>query len=172
MSRRRHNTQTPRDRQKLVEDFERRLRYDEEQEDFRHWLKRAQSIAWVVHPLADETDLLAELGIKPEECRSADAYWRYRSSVYFVQLNGAPSHDRSGPYFRAAGIYCRFDKEYRQDIFDVFLPRPIVTPTDFHAIFERLEPLIASGGIVTEREALEDRESRWLAREERLAEVE
>src|SRR5207249_369465 len=38
MARRRHNTQTWRDRRRLVEDFERRIQYDLELGDLRHWL--------------------------------------------------------------------------------------------------------------------------------------
>ena len=45
---RRYNTQTARDRAKLVADFERRLRWNEKQGDYRHWLRRPRSIAWVV----------------------------------------------------------------------------------------------------------------------------
>lgn len=81
MARRSHNTQTDRDRRRLMANFERRLAYDEKCGDRRHWLVRPQSIAWVVHPLADETALLAELGMDLSECRSADAYWRYADSV-------------------------------------------------------------------------------------------
>jgi hypothetical protein len=172
MGRRRHNTQTPRDRQKLVEDFERRLRYDEEQGDFRHWLKRPGSMAWLVHPTSDESDLLTELGIRPEDCRSADAYWRYRDSVYFVQLHGFPAMSPLGPYHRPPGCYYCFDKESRQDVFDLFLPRPVVTTADFHRAFELLEAFIDSGRIDAERAVLEDKDSRRVARRERLAEVE
>ncbi|HTE17030.1 MAG TPA: hypothetical protein VK689_01465, partial [Armatimonadota bacterium] len=67
MAPRRHNTQTAIDRQRLLADFERRLRYDEEHGDFRHWLRHADSLAWVVHPTADETGLLTELGISPAD---------------------------------------------------------------------------------------------------------
>ena len=59
MARRRHNTQTARDRQRLVEDFERRVRYSETG-DQRSILRRPHSTAWVVHPAADETELLAD----------------------------------------------------------------------------------------------------------------
>jgi hypothetical protein len=157
----------------LVEDFERRLRFDEEEGDFRHWLKRRRSIAWVVHPTADETELLAEIGIKPENCRSADAYWRYRDSVYFVTVNGCrPPGEPSALYHRPPGIYYCYDKDNRQDDFDVFLPQPVVTSADFHRAFEVLEALIDSGRIDAERAALVDKDSRWIVREGRLAETE
>jgi hypothetical protein len=94
MARRRQNTQTPRDRQKLVEDFEQRI-----------------------------TALL-------------------------------------------------YDKDNRQDNFNILLPRPVVTSADFHRAFEMLEALIDSGRIDAERAALEDTDRRWSAREGRLAETE
>jgi len=167
MARRRHNTQTPTDRRKLVEDFERRVRYSRETGDLRPLLERPGSLAWVVHPLADETELLAELGMNPEQCQSADAYWRYRDSVYFVQLYGA----RYGARRRPTCVYYCFDQQFRQDVFDVYLPRPIVTSSDFHQTFELLERIIDSGQIGQERAALKAQESRWIRHEEPLAEV-
>jgi hypothetical protein len=117
----------------------------------------------VVHPTADETELLAELGMRPEECWGADAYWRYRDSVYVVQLVGRGQHSRE------TGIYYRFDTRYRQDDFDVFLPASTVTSEDFHHTFALLESLIDSGVIEAERARLKHGGGRWMARAERLA---
>jgi hypothetical protein len=166
VARRRHNTQTARDRRELVRDFERRLRYNQQQGDCRHWLQRPRSLAWVVHPTADETQLLAELGMRPDDCRSADAYWRYRDRVHFVLLHGSLRHNRP------PGVYYRFDRDSRQDDFDVFLPRPVVTSEDFHRVFDLLEALIDEGIVDAARAALEDGDSRWLVRQEPLAEME
>lgn len=166
MARRRHNTQTPRDRQKLVEDFEQRVRYTEEEGDLRRLLRRPRSLAWVVHPLADETALLAEIGITPEDCWSADAYWRYRDSVYFVQVYGQ-GHFRDEP-----GLYYHFRKDIRQDVFHIVLPHPTVTTDDFHRALELLEALIDAGRIDAERAALKDDGGSWFARPDPLAQVE
>ena len=180
MARRKHNTQTPRDRQKLVEEFEERVRYTRETGNLRPLLARPRSLAWVVHPLADETDLLAEIGAAPESCWSADAYWRFGESVYFVQLFSStpPTVYKDGmpigqapPRSRNPGIYYRFDKNHRQDIFDIFLPRPVVTSTDLHRVFEALEAIIDRGRIEVERAALEDGDGRWIGRIAPLAEL-
>jgi hypothetical protein len=39
-----------------------------------------------IHPFADEPDLLAKLNLKPEDCRSVDAYWRVGNDVCFLQV--------------------------------------------------------------------------------------
>ncbi len=170
MARRRHNTQTDRDRQKLVADFEARLRYDTELGDRRAWLVRPHSIAWVVHPRGDEWDLLLELGMRPVECGSADAYWRYGDNVCFVETTAllAPRYWSSRYLQRPPGVYYRFDKIHRSDVFDALLPRLYVTNQDLHCVFDMLETLYDSGVIASARAALEDSPSRWLAREERL----
>jgi hypothetical protein len=166
VARRRHNTQTPRDRQRLVEDFEQRVRYTEEEGDARRLLRRPRSLAWVVHPLADETELLNQIGITADDCWSADAYWRYVDRVYFVQLHG------EGHFKGDAGLYYCFDRVWRQDVFDICLPRPVVTTADFHHTFELLEALIDGGRVDAERAMLKDDGGRWSARRELLAQVE
>jgi hypothetical protein len=163
---RRHNTQTVTDRHRLLADFERRLENDRRENDFRHRLGRPGSLAWVVHPTADEPGLLAELGLCPDECRSADAFWRFRDSVYFVQLYGSGEGPGCG---RAPGLYYRFDREQRQDVFDAFLPDPVITTAAFHCVFALLEALIDQGTVEAARAELADGEGRWLARAELLA---
>jgi len=163
MSARRHNSQTLRDRQRLLANFEGRLRHDEELGDTRHWLRHAESIAWVVHPLADEAELLAELGVLSEDCQAADAYWRYGESVYFVQLHGRKETSRP------PGAYYCFDTQHRQDDFDVFLETPTVTSTDFRRTFDLLSPLIDSGAINDKRARLRSSGGRWSSREVPLA---
>jgi hypothetical protein len=163
---RRHNTQTARDRERLVANFMERIEFDRRENDFRHRLGRPRSLAWVVHPRADETGVLEELGISPEECRTADAYWRYQDSVYFIQVYGSGE-----PNFRGAtpGIYYRFDREHRQDVLDAFVPAPVISTAEFHAVFARLETLIDQGAVEAARAELADGEGRWLARQEPLA---
>ena len=135
----------------------------------------------MVHPLADEAGLLAELAIVPENCLRADAYWRYGESVYFVQFFSStpPTVYRDGkpigqapPYSCRRGIYYCFDKELRQDIFDIFLPESLVATADLHRVFEMLEAIIDSGRIEVERAALEDEDRRWISREGPIAELE
>lgn len=43
-------------------------------------------LLWNVHPFADEHEVLARLGLTPDWCTTADAYWRTRNDVYFVQI--------------------------------------------------------------------------------------
>jgi hypothetical protein len=180
VARRKHNTQTPRDRRRLVEDFEQRVRYDRELGDLRHLLERPRSLAWVVHPLADEADLLAELAIMPENCLRADAYWRYGESVYFdlfisstppIVYNSSKPPVQAPPHSCSPGIYYRFDKSHRQDIFDIFLPGSLVESADLHRVFQMLEAIIDSGRIEVERAALEDEHRRWISREGPIAEL-
>lgn len=162
MARRKQNTQYPRDRKRLVVDFERRIRYDEEEGSDLNVLRCPNSIAWVVHPLADETELLAKLEMQPSECRSADAYWRYRDSAYFVQFVGC---DREwARYLQPWGIRYRFDKEYRRDDFIIALPCPAIHTTHLLTTFARLEALIDQGRIETARRRLrpEGGRTRWL----------
>jgi hypothetical protein len=172
VARRRHNIQTPHDRQKLVEDFEQRLRSTREEGDLRSLVERPRSLGWVVHPLSDQADLLAELATAPGNCWSADAYWRYRDNVYFVRFNSSqPPLLALGPYFRLPGIYYRFDKDFRQDIFDIFLPGSVVALADLHHVFQILESIIDGGRIDVERAALEDEDSRWISREGPIVEL-
>src|SRR5262249_19800878 len=51
---------------------------------------------------ADEPELLAKLSRKPEDCRSADAYWRVGNDVCFLQvwLSKDDSLGRSGLFAR------------------------------------------------------------------------
>ena len=162
MPRRRHNSQTERDRQRLIEDFERRLRYDETAGDRQHWLSRPKSMAWVVHPCADEAALLAELGTAADAFRSVDAYWRYGDNVYFVQVLGANA-PTDQPH-----ICYRFDTAYRQDQFVVVLPTRAVRTHDLHDLFEHLERLVDSGVVVEARRALRVEPGRWLGAVEPL----
>jgi hypothetical protein len=67
------------------------------------------------------------------------------------------------------GVYYRFDRQHRQDVFDVCLETPTVTSEDFHYTFEVLGRLIDSGAIEAERARLLDCNGRWPARSERLA---
>jgi hypothetical protein len=167
---RKHNTQTDRDRRKLVADFERRLRYGDETGNRRSWFPRRDSLAWVVHPLADEHDLLAELGIPPEARRSADAYWRHRDNVCFVTVHSMAQGPADSPYVnRPPGIHYRFDRAFRQAIFDVILPRDRVSSAALRYVLNRLAQLIEAGALDSARSSLEVEPGRWLAREQPLA---
>ena len=54
-----------------------------------------------VNPMADEDDLLRQLGISRESCTKVDLYWHFKDDVWFVQLQGKLYSDRS------IGIYAR-----------------------------------------------------------------
>ena len=59
-----------------------------------------------VHPFADESELLVKLNMKPELCRSVDAYWRIDNDVIFIQV-GLSADDplgRSGFFARWSDI--------------------------------------------------------------------
>jgi hypothetical protein len=135
--------QTERDRHTLLVEFERRLRYDEAQGDGRHMLLHGDSLAWVVHRLADDEEMLAQFEASPSECRHADAYWRYRGNVYFVEVYAR------GTLFEP-GLYYRFDRRRRQDVIAVCLEAAMVWSDDFHQAFDRLARLIDDGVLETE----------------------
>lgn len=52
-----------------------------------------------VHPMANETNLLTSLGMKPADCTSVDCYWSAKKDVVFLQVaaRGA-SHFEPGLY--------------------------------------------------------------------------
>ena len=41
-----------------------------------------------VHPMADESAVLARLGISPQDCDKVDLYWEYADDVRFVEFCG------------------------------------------------------------------------------------
>ena len=137
MARRRHNTQTESDRRRLMLDLELRIREDDQSGDYRHQLFRPRSLAWVVHPLADEAELLRELGIAPEDCAAVDCYWCFGNSVHFVQVFAGPALLNLAP-----GTYYSFDRQVRQDRFRVQLASGPVSSDDLHRVLEQLEALI------------------------------
>lgn len=50
-----------------------------------------------VHPFGDEPDILARLGLRPEDCRTADAWWGIEDDATLIEsgvvgvLPGPPS---------------------------------------------------------------------------------
>lgn len=55
-----------------------------------------------VNPMADEMELLEELGIKPSACNKVDLYWEYEDDVKFVEIQ--TEEYAAG---RTPGIYAR-----------------------------------------------------------------
>jgi len=39
-----------------------------------------------LHPLADETEILARLDMQPHECISCDLYWVFKNEMFFVSI--------------------------------------------------------------------------------------
>lgn len=137
------NKQTALDRAKLVHNFEQRFRDHEPVGT----LKRPKSVAIVVHPTADDTVLLQQIGWEPSRCESVNAYFRYQGSVYWVEVFGQRVADRP------PGIYYLFDRGHRQDVLKVVLPHPLVYSWDLHHAFDRIEALVDSGALETMRPA-------------------
>jgi hypothetical protein len=106
--------------------------------------------------------------MQPDECRSVDAYWRYGDSVYFVLLHGSGERNYRGDQ---PGLYYRFDREQRQDVFDAFLREPVVSVATVDAFLGLLETLIDRGIVGAARAGLVDGEGRWLPHREPLARV-
>jgi hypothetical protein len=59
----------------------------------------------LIHPLADEHDVLQQLKMTPENCVAVDGYWAVRGDVVFLQVNGRVFDDCNEPglYARIAG---------------------------------------------------------------------
>ena len=55
-----------------------------------------------IHPMADESELLASLGLSPSDCIAVDAYWLVGGDVVFLQL-----HTATSDLHHAAGLYAR-----------------------------------------------------------------
>jgi hypothetical protein len=41
---------------------------------------------FTIHPFGDDTELLSELNITPEDCHSVDGYWHMKSDISFIQV--------------------------------------------------------------------------------------
>jgi len=128
-----------------VKDFDQRV----QAADPVQLLTRASSVAIVVHPTADETELLQRIGSEPSRCESVDTYWRYGESVYWVEVLGQRYADRP------TGIYYLFDGAHRQDVFKVILPHTLVYSWDLHQAFDSLEALVDSGVLWAARSAFD-----------------
>ena len=54
-------------------------------------------------PMAGDTELLEQLGMKPEDCKAVDCYWHVGDDVVYLQVK-APRHD----FRRPTGMYARW----------------------------------------------------------------
>jgi hypothetical protein len=64
---------------------------------------------WTVHPMADELELLATLGLASSSCTKVDLYWEYGGDVKFVQIYSTSYFDERPPGLytveRPPGLY-------------------------------------------------------------------
>jgi hypothetical protein len=83
-----------------------------------------------IHPMADELELLAQLGVKPEKCREVDAYWQVNNDVFFLQVI---SYD---PTWKNIGLYVRLNKHAVP--FMINLVAIVEEPTIITSVFEQV----------------------------------
>jgi hypothetical protein len=133
-------------RPRLLRDFERRLRYSEAHPDPSDILRTERSIAIVVHPTADEPELLARFGLTPEHCTRVDAYWQYGDRVYWIECSGKLAVER------ASGLYYSLDNRHRQDRVLAVVPEVTITSCALRQTFSVLETLIDGGRIECARD--------------------
>jgi hypothetical protein len=114
-------------------DFRRRTAYAPESV-YRH---RAAGWEYIpVHPFGDEPDLLARLGMRPEECFSADAWWGIAGDATLLETWIARSVNRE------AGLYARRTEHeegwvYLRAILDV----PFITRSVFEGVMSQFAAL-------------------------------
>jgi hypothetical protein len=95
----------------------------------------------VIHPCADESEILDRIGWPAERCVSVDFYWRCGRDVALVQVHarGEPPRERPGIYVRRAN-----NEAYLFNIVAV-LGTPVVTTADLRIVKERCVSLGFSG---------------------------
>jgi len=122
-----------RERRKRLDDFAKRLAAASEACPFRPECVR-------VHPLADERELLARIGVEPAECLYVDAYWHIGGDVLFLEI-AAPSEP-----LRPEGIYARRAHEDGRVVVRAVLgtPSPIDTET-MRTVMSRVRQLRIAG---------------------------
>jgi hypothetical protein len=91
-------------------DFRRRAEYAPESV-YRHRTRGWEYIP--VHPFGDEPEVLARLGLRPEDCRSADAWWGIDGDATLLQaqvgrsarlLAHATPHEEGWVYLRVVTV--------------------------------------------------------------------
>ena len=60
-----------------------------------------------IHPLADESELLARLDMRPDQCLSCDAYWLFSGNTYFVSVDAASAKSPFVSFHVNARDFCR-----------------------------------------------------------------
>lgn len=145
------DVQSPADRQRLVDEFRQRLRLYEADPDPPGVLRYGESVAIIVHPMADQDDVLHSFNMHPAECVGVDAYWHYRESVYWVQVNGSAIDDWE------PGVYYRYVTVHTMDSFRVVIQEPAITTTAFRRVLDLLGPLIDSNTLQRVRGSAVDR---------------
>jgi hypothetical protein len=118
-------------------------------------LRRENSVAILVHPTADNIELLQRIAWLPSRCVLVDCYWKYREEVYFVEIWAKEVSNR------LPGVYYLFDEADHGDKFQVVLPTPVVTSGDVQRILGHLERVIDRGD-VNNRRASGERKAVWL----------
>jgi hypothetical protein len=74
-----------------------------------------------VNPMADETELLSQLGILASSCTKVDLYWKFANDVMFVQVQA-----KDFPATRTPGVYaCKSPSGYTNIV--VVVREPIIS---------------------------------------------
>lgn len=59
-----------------------------ELDDYGQRIDGLSHAAVALHTLADEVEVLSQLGLKPEDCSHVDLYWRRKDLLIFVAIDG------------------------------------------------------------------------------------
>jgi len=103
---------------------------------------RCQHHQWqciAIHPTADETDLLARIGRRAEDCLEADFYWCVDEDVYFLQVQSAKSSAN-----RIPGLYAKWNLRNQPAMLYLLavVPEAPITRT---IVEQAMEDFMASG---------------------------
>ena len=109
------------ERAKRVADFHRRWRYRPAS------IRTVPRTGWRyinIHPLSDEQEVLAKLGMRPEDCTHVDAYWEFGGDVAFLQLSSEGS-----AISRPKGLFARWDTHKRPPMLYLYavVPDPFIS---------------------------------------------
>lgn len=75
-----------------------------------------------VHPMCDETKLLAELGLQPTDCTKVDLYWRIENQVFFLQVNSIKFWQDG-----RTGLFARWESKHSRVYLEANLETPFIS---------------------------------------------
>ena len=113
-----------RQRKARLRDFESRAAYDNDVRRYREWRYIT------VHPFADEMELIARLGLAPDDCKSADVWWHTGSDIVLLQTVAG-----GDPPFATTVRWCN-DPPYLSIVAE--LSSPTTTLVELHASMDRI----------------------------------